>query len=761
MMSVKNKKSKLSQKVVALAVACLFLINGISYALTPSGEATNLAVESRLNPFFEEHGLGFADRYAVAIAAAKLREINNTIGIRKSHIMDLNRLFSSGEVFIGTDTGERNLTDTRRAYNYVTFYFGEEKKPVEVRFVKDYATLTDDELSELGVRTEQDRKYFLSSGLPDVLPELAGVWFVAPERGRPGRSEASGRVLDAGETTDATEGIRVTQFDLKEDLIKKAAAMVEEDYNRAIQEKGYYVIGLATGSSPIALYRLLIDMAVEGRIDFRKMYTFNMDEYEGLLPEHTGDMTPENPGDPNISYRAFMYRHLFRPLYDAGCVDQEWINTRVNIFNTTPYDVSDDEAVREQKVLDMCQAYEDKIKELGGVDTWIGGVGKDGHIAFNEPRGIVKDKDGNTVVVDSHTTADSRSRRVYLTQDTIHSNLRYFLYQEPDDPSKGNRWVIAHNEGSPDERFEFVEPWTHQEFGARPITEEEARRVIPRSAFSIGIATYKDAKHQIILAMGLDKAGAIRDGVEGPRDNDCALSLLKDSTNCDLLVDTYAGSKLESAQKDNERRDGGESRREEADRIHAENLKFTPVIPDKTILCHIVADSILPAAQRNMLKRLEQGMRETKYREKIVSLSIDEMAGPDKYISEIERLKDRITRQYEGYNVEFTVACSDKEGLVQSLRDMDMNALAFAREGEGEIVQVEGILLALRALHSGNVDALLHVYRILTGKDVGAAPRDINQLARVMLFILPVRKIDLDSARDINELIRKNILTAA
>ena len=204
----------------------------------------------------------------------------------------------------------------------------------------------------------------------------------------------------------------------------------------------------------------------------------------------------------------------------------------------------------------------------------------------------------------------------------------------------------------------------------------------------------------------------------------------------------------------------------EAERIHAENLKieYMPAIPDKTILCHIVADSILPDGQKDMLKRLEQEMRKRDdYSEKVVSLSVSNPNNQEEFMRELERIKAQEEKRYQdkGYTVQFDVACPSID-LVASIQDkLGIQALAFAKEGEGDIVQVEGIILALRVIRTGNVDDLLKVYKLLTGKEFKTDINDIKELAKNILFILPVTRLDINEIGTINTLIEENIKNAA
>ncbi|NQT22014.1 MAG: hypothetical protein HQ579_01095 [Candidatus Omnitrophica bacterium] len=201
-----------------------------------------------------------------------------------------------------------------------------------------------------------------------------------------------------------------------------------------------------------------------------------------------------------------------------------------------------------------------------------------------------------------------------------------------------------------------------------------------------------------------------------------------------------------------------------AEQIHTENLKHMPAIPDKTILCHIVADSILPDKQKGMLKGLEQDMRKRDdYIEKVASLSVSDPGNQEEFMRELERIKAQEERRYreKGYTVQFDVACPSKE-LVGMIQDKyGLQALAFFKEGEGDIVQVEGIILALRVLRTGKIEDLRKVYKLLTGNDLKVTTNDIKELAKSILFVLPVTKLDVDEIDRINTLIEENIKNAA
>ncbi len=183
-----------------------------------------------------------------------------------------------------------------------------------------------------------------------------------------------------------------------------------------------FVLGLPTGSSPLGIYRNLINLHKAGKISFQNVVTFNMDEYVGIPKDH-----PQ-------SYYTFMWENFF------GHIDIKPENA--NILNGNAPDIKAE-----------CQAYEDKIKAVGGIDLFLGGIGPDGHLAFNEP--------GSSLA--------SRTRDKELNYDTKVANSRFF----DNDISK-----------------------------------------VPSSSLTVGIATVMDAKEVVIIVNGYNKARALQHAVE-------------------------------------------------------------------------------------------------------------------------------------------------------------------------------------------------------------------------------------------------------
>ncbi len=213
-----------------------------------------------------------------------------------------------------------------------------------------------------------------------------------------------------------------------------------------------FVIGLCTGSTPIETYKELIRMVKAGELSFKNVISFNMDEYVGLPVEH-----PE-------SYHSFMHRYLF------DHIDEPAENIHILDGNA-----SDKEA--------ECAAYEEAIVKAGGFDLFLGGVGEDGHIAFNEP----------------FSSLESRTRLITLTQDTIEVNSRFF----DNDVNK-----------------------------------------VPRQAMTVGVATVLSSKEVVILAFGSKKARALKDAIEGPMSHYCTLSGLQAHPAGTIVCDESAVGEL-------------------------------------------------------------------------------------------------------------------------------------------------------------------------------------------------------------------------
>lgn len=176
-------------------------------------------------------------------------------------------------------------------------------------------------------------------------------------------------------SNDKKNGVKVFVAGSYEALSKKAATIVAG----AISNKPEFMLGLATGTSPLGLYSNLAQLCDEDRVDFTNVTTYNLDEYYPIDPEN------------DQSYRYFMNKNLFHKIN----ID---IN-KTHVLNG-----------KAPKWEDECSAYDAAIEAAGGIDLQVLGIGNNGHIGFNEP--------GDTFIWGTH--------RVELTESTIEANSRLF-----------------------------------------------------------------------------------------------------------------------------------------------------------------------------------------------------------------------------------------------------------------------------------------------------------------------------------------------
>ncbi len=241
------------------------------------------------------------------------------------------------------------------------------------------------------------------------------------------------------------------------DTEKEAALWVAHHIAAAINAKAKvsskpFVLGLPTGSTPLKVYAELARMNKAGEVSFKNVITFNMDEYVGLPVEH-----PE-------SYHSFMYNNLFNHI--------DIPRENIHILDGNAPDLTAE-----------CASYEEKIAATGGFDLFLGGIGEDGHIAFNEP----------------FSPLQSRTRVVTLTDDTIRVNSRFFGGDV---------------------------------------------NLVPKQAMSVGVATVLGAKEVVIMAFGPKKARAIGEAIEGPITHKNTVSALQNHPDGIVVMDEDAAGEL-------------------------------------------------------------------------------------------------------------------------------------------------------------------------------------------------------------------------
>ena len=250
--------------------------------------------------------------------------------------------------------------------------------------------------------------------------------------------------------------MRVIIKETSAEVAQWAARLIVDEINaKAAKTDAPFVLGLPTGSTPLQTYKELIRLYEAGEVSFKNVITFNMDEYVGLEESH-----PE-------SYHSFMWNNFF------SHIDVKAEN--VHILNGNAEDL-----------MAECRAYEEAILKAGGIDLFMGGVGEDGHIAFNEP----------------FSSLQSRTRIKTLTPDTIAVNSRFF---------GGN------------------------------ISQ------VPTQALTVGVGTVLDARKVLILATGPKKARALRHAIEGSYNHQWTLSALQIHPAGIIVCDDPAAEELRVA----------------------------------------------------------------------------------------------------------------------------------------------------------------------------------------------------------------------
>lgn len=217
-----------------------------------------------------------------------------------------------------------------------------------------------------------------------------------------------------------------------------------------ILQKPNSVLGLATGSTPVGFYQELVRFYNEGMISFKNVKSFNLDEYVGLTPDH-----PQ-------SYAYFMDEHLFNHIDMASESHQVPSGTEAS--------------------LEACLAYEKMIASAGGIDFQILGIGRNGHIGFNEP----------------DIKFEAITHVVELDDQTIEDNARFF----------------------------------------------ESKEEVPKQAISMGIKTIMQSRGIILMASGKEKANAVKGMIQGKITPECPASVLQLHPNVTVIIDEAAASAL-------------------------------------------------------------------------------------------------------------------------------------------------------------------------------------------------------------------------
>ncbi len=243
--------------------------------------------------------------------------------------------------------------------------------------------------------------------------------------------------------------MRVVIVDNYELLSRWAANYIVEKINTHKATKNRpFVLGLPTGSSPLGTYRELIKLNQTGKVSFENVVTFNMDEYIALPEDH-----PE-------SYHSFMRKNFFEHV--------DIIPSNIHILNGCAEDLEAE-----------CENYERQIEEAGGIDLFLGGIGPDGHIAFNEP--------GSSLT--------SKTRIKTLNKDTIIANSRFF----DNDISQ-----------------------------------------VPTQALTVGVGTIMAAREVLLLCNGHNKARALKHAIQDEINHMWTVSALQMHPHGTIICDESA-----------------------------------------------------------------------------------------------------------------------------------------------------------------------------------------------------------------------------
>ncbi len=235
---------------------------------------------------------------------------------------------------------------------------------------------------------------------------------------------------------------------------REASLVASRLVARAVREKPHIVLGLATGNTPLPLYEELVRLHHKAGLDFSRASTFNLDEYVGLGPEHPA------------SYHHFMKTHLFEGLnIPAG---------KIHLPDGLAPDIPA-----------ACRQYEDAIRDAGGIDIQILGIGTNGHIGFNEPC----------------SSLASRTRIKTLTRQTRLDNSAGFGSEEN----------------------------------------------VPCHVITMGLGTILESRMCLLLAFGRKKASAVAKALEGPLTASVPASVLQLHPRAVIVLDEDAAAELERA----------------------------------------------------------------------------------------------------------------------------------------------------------------------------------------------------------------------
>lgn len=863
-MKTKTKCSILFRSIT-ISLVCLFIASDITWAQAcpsssygPSSNATTLAVQSRLKPFFEKYGIDFQSIALVAMAANKLK---NSIIVEKKRegslytdIRSLNNLFPNGGIEIEKQIKTDNFKCSGKEYKYAVFHFREAQKTINVLFLEDHTALTAEELREL--RINDTEMYNLDC------PGLEGVWLINPAtapihatqqpllstRKKAGKEfplepkdvprvetpyrriqtkipvpeslsllkrlrENEPRSMsgqppivwskDYGVTVedpygnkwlDWSSGVLVTNIGHGHPALKNALkAFVENDsplhtycfpnkpradlVERLIKvspRELNKVFLLSTGSEATEVsMKLARTYGIRKNPNKRVIISFEGDfhgrTYAAQMAGNPMDWVDQNPYFIKVPFPGSVetkdksFDVFLRTLKDSGVNPEDVAGVISETFQGREVKLMPLEYAKALR--EWCNAHDVALI----FDEVQAGFGRTGKLFAFEHYGIIPD-----MVCCGKGISSS------LPLSAVIGKEKYMdLYGPGEMTSTHSANPLIATLGLASVNALFEEKLIENAEKVGRYLEEQLRIIVQPYQDRIDLGGVglvygmlffnnrnelePDRETAFKFCQKAFESGNLFFAPVGKGYGAIKfcppLCITKEAIDDGL----YGKRGIKEILDEVMQQKSAEEAQSESIRIHAENLKYTPAIPQNTILCHIITDSILPEGQRNMLKTLEKNMRGECYSEKVVSLSVKDQ---DKFVEELNALMARQRDLYKDRTVKFDVACPSTELVNAILKsNLGINALAFEPCKEADLVQVEGIILALRALNSGKIESLREAFKILAGKEMPqelSAITDINELIKRITFALPATKVvNYNYIRQLNEIIRKNIEVAA
>ncbi len=795
-------------------MVCLFMCNELSWAV-PAGHAraqkTTLAPQLRLSRFSDTNGIDFNTMFRMCCAACELRDIRNTREVRGGDIDKLNNSFPADELEILTDTGF--AYDPQKKSHYAVFHLKKQDIRVKAYFPED---VNDETLALIGIRRPEDKEYFRDH-------EPKGVWFVLHNTdmsvkaatGKEGLATEPETVIDA---SSYASGLPDSEYqDVAAGFTRELSEILHIEnvafFRHGESEEEEYI---EVSGAPMKNWE---DTSLHLFINNPNGETFSQDLSSYKQPRITVprvylmdarirklivELVREGIVHVDLSeYGTFAPVESILVILDEGLrvvrkaketaheiigeISLTWIEQEKSII--TP-------AVSEMPRMGYVLHPRIMVWPRSGVGFALE-VPRDDLKALASAGSEFRDEavsQGTAVIVPFSLTAEASFGDYLRTMRKIADSRGLHFDDSRRAPFSVNRslpGIVSAQGDLPDTKEEDIQvlrvvasqdgdPVPKQNDTAQ-FLENKIKQAVPTFSLALLIsATLKGQDEKVLFRKGGKDTtvlcfergvlvinpvalASLDYNVEEESDN-----VISDAIRAVLEFElSYDGAHLSDHALAEPENKPGTLPKDETERIHKETRKISrdAAIPAKTVRCHIIPHSLVPAGQGNMLSDLEREMARPRdeYVERVVCLKGDDtMSFTQRVQLTMETYEQAHQDDDKGLVYEFDVACSSTDQVSGIQRDLDIPALAFGWQEElCDIVQVEGIILALRALRANDAGKLREVYKILTGDTADENITDIRALARTLLFKLPVSRVDIDRISEINMLIKKNIENAA